>query len=179
MSTYLLKLRQFFLGAANKQQQPIIIIILTTTTTTIITTTFTTTNMTKAPATNKQLHVTIKDEMEKHDQETPPVPLTMAYNIITTTVEPHPAPIHHFCTAIFHKFSTLKNKECQQLDTLDQLTKDSFLPCSAQLAFDLHTTNKVMETEEFKTLAASMVVAEHPLCLDFLTRIQSLVLVDN
>jgi len=80
----------------------------------------------------------------------------MAFNIITATVESHPALIQHLCTTIFHKFSTLKNKEHQQLNTYNHLTKDTFLPCSARLAFELHMTNKVMETKDFKTLAASM-----------------------
>jgi len=99
----------------------------------------------------------IEDETDPTGKETQaPAPSTMAFNIITAAVESHPSPIQCLCTAIFHKFSALKNKEHQQLNTYSRLTKDSFLPRFAQLAFKLHATNKVMETGDFKTLAASM-----------------------
>jgi len=122
---------------------------------TIITTTLTTTTMTETPA--KCPHVTIEEETDPNGKDAPaPAPSTMAHNIIIATVESHPALIQRLCTTIFNKFSALKNKERQQLNTLSRLTEDTFLPRSARLAFEMHASNKVMETEEFKTLAASM-----------------------
>jgi len=111
--------------------------------------------MTETPA--KRPHVTIEEETDPNGKDAPaPAPSTMAHNIIIVAVESHPAPIQRLCTAIFNKFSALKNKERQQLNTLSRLTEDTFLPRSARLAFEMHASNKVMETKEFKTLAASM-----------------------
>ncbi len=113
--------------------------------------------MTEAPASNKRPRVQIEEGTETNTQDPPrPAPSTMAYNIIVDAVEPHPAPIQRLCQAIFHKFSALKNKERQQLSTLSRLSEDTFLPRSARLAFELHASSKVMETEDFKTLAAKM-----------------------
>jgi len=96
-------------------------------------------------------------EMETPGNDPPcPAPLTLAFNLITKAAESHPAPIQCLSLSIFHKFSTLKNKEPQQLLTLSHLAKDTFLPCSAWLAFKLQASPKVMETEDFTTLATSM-----------------------
>jgi len=59
----------------------------------------------------------------------------------------------------FQKYTALKNKERQLALTHAHLPKDSFLPQSARLAFDLRAPPNVMETDEFKGLADTM--ADH------------------
>ena len=107
-----------------------------------------------APAKKRRLQ--FATEMETLGPETCPAPTTIALTGINAAVEPHPAPIKSLCVSVFHKFSALKNKEKQQLATNDRLTEDTFLPRSARLAFDMRASAGVSETDEFKTLAASM-----------------------
>jgi len=85
-----------------------------------------------------------------------PTPLTLALTTINATVELHPAPIQWLCLSIFHCFTALKNMEKQQLATNSRLTEATFFPHSAHLAFEMHASSSVMETNEFKTLATSM-----------------------
>jgi len=88
-----------------------------------------------APAKKRRLQ--FATETETLGPETRPAPTAIALTRINAAVEPHPAPIKSLCISVFHKFSTLKNKEKQQLTTHGRLTEDSFLPRSAQLTFDM------------------------------------------
>jgi len=120
------------------------------------TTTFTmTTTLIEVPA--KRQHVQFELETEPSGtEETRPTPSTLALTTITAAVELHPAPIQRLCLSIFHRFTALKNKEKQQLSTNSRLTEATFFPRSARLAFEMRASSSVTETDEFKTLAASM-----------------------
>jgi len=94
-----------------------------------------TTTLNESPA--KWSCVQFETETDSGKDPPRPAPLTITLTIVNNAVETHPAPIQSLCLSIFQKFSALKNKERQQLNTLSRLAEDSFLPHLVRLTFEL------------------------------------------
>ena len=95
------------------------------------------------------------DEPEIESTASRPPPSVAAKNYVTESVRSLPESVQNYIISLSTTYHKLKNKERQQLKNKARFADDEFIPRSARIGFELKGSEPVMETEQFKTLAAS------------------------
>jgi hypothetical protein len=117
------------------------------------------TNENETPArTAKRVRI---DENPQVIQIVPPTlaPSAAAAEFVSAAVASHHKTIQSFAKSISKEYNVLKSISRQQASTQARFADDTFMPRSARINFNLTATATVMETDEFKTAAATMTLA--------------------
>jgi len=118
--------------------------------------------------THKKWRVTFQDEDSSDDSvqviETEPTthkptPSVAAHAVVIEVVTSHLEQIKDLLLLMSHSFNVQWSKLCQHKQTFLKLTKESYVPHCAQSHFKLNASKSIMESTEYKILAATLKTA--------------------
>ena len=138
--------------------QTIIIIITSIHPTQTTTNTMSVPDTTVTPTT-KRMQFNFEPELSnnKNSNATSATPSAAAHDVASSGISALHPTLRTIAETQLLRFMKLYSQQTRQLETIDKLNIDSFIPRSARLAFTIKASATTTETSEFATVAASSV----------------------